>query len=123
MNIGMVCYPSVGGSGIVATELGKSLADRGHQVHFISSEPPVRLGGYHPGVTFHAVHAPGYTLFREPQYLLALTNRIVQVARAVRLDIVHAHYAIPHAAAAYLARQILLATNSANAPKVMGGPE
>jgi N-acetyl-alpha-D-glucosaminyl L-malate synthase BshA len=119
MNIGMVCYPSVGGSGIVATELGKNLADRGHQVHFISSEPPFRLGGYHPGVTFHAVHTPGYPLFREPQYLLALTNRIVQVARAVHLDIVHAHYAIPHAAAAYLARQILLSTNSGTAPKVI----
>ncbi len=119
MNIGMVCYPSVGGSGIVATELGKSLADRGHQVHFISSEAPFRLGGYHAGVTFHAVHTPGYPLFREPQYLLALTNRLVQVARAVHLDVVHAHYAIPHAAAAYLARQILLATNSGSAPKVI----
>lgn len=119
MNIGMVCYPSVGGSGVVATELGKCLADRGHHVHFISSEPPFRLGGYQRGVTFHAVQTPGYPLFREPQYLLALANSIVQVARAVPLDIVHAHYAIPHAAAAYLARQILLSTNSGTAPRVI----
>jgi N-acetyl-alpha-D-glucosaminyl L-malate synthase BshA len=119
MNIGMVCYPSVGGSGIVATELGKALADRGHRVHFLSSEPPFRLGGYHPGITFHGVHTPGYPLFREPQYLLTLANKIVQVSRAFGLDIIHAHYAIPHAAAAYLARQILLSTNHGKAPRVI----
>jgi N-acetyl-alpha-D-glucosaminyl L-malate synthase BshA len=119
MNIGMVCYPSVGGSGIVATELGKALADRGHGVHFISSEPPFRLGGYHPGITFHGVQTPGYPLFREPQYLLTLANKIVQVSRAFELDVIHAHYAIPHAAAAYLARQILLSTNHGKAPRVI----
>jgi N-acetyl-alpha-D-glucosaminyl L-malate synthase BshA len=119
MNIAMVCYPSIGGSGIVATELGKSLADRGHGVHFLSSEPPFRLGGYHPGITFHGVHTPGYPLFREPQYLLTLANKIVQVSRAFELDLIHAHYAIPHAAAAYLARQILRSTNHGSSPRVI----
>ena len=117
MNVGIVCYPSIGGSGVVATELGKWLARNGHRVHFISSEAPFRLGSYQPGVTFHAVHTPGYPLFREPQYLLSLTNRIVQVSRDVGLDVVHAHYAIPHAAAAYLAKQILTAQGGSRVPK------
>ena len=111
MNIGIVCYASVGGSGVVASELARCLADRGHRTHVISSDTPFRLresrGGSDGGVRFHRVETPGYPLFREPQYLLALANRLVQVARAHRLDIIHAHYAIPHAAAAYLARQIL----------------
>jgi N-acetyl-alpha-D-glucosaminyl L-malate synthase BshA len=107
VNIGIVCYASVGGSGIIATELGKSLATRGHHVHVLSSEPPVRFGDYQPGLTFHRVETPSYPLFREPQYLLSLANKIVQVSRAECLDIVHAHYAVPHAAAAYLAKQIL----------------
>lgn len=119
MNIGIVCYPSVGGSGVVATELGRWLARKGHRVHFISSEAPFRLGAYQPGVTFHAVHTPGYPLFREPQYLLSLTNRIVQVSRETGLDIVHAHYAIPHAAAAYLAKQILMAQDGTRVPKII----
>ncbi len=119
MNIGMVCYPSIGGSGVVATELGKCLADRGHRVHFLSSEPPFRLSGYHPGITFHGVQTPGYPLFREPQYLLTLANKIVQVSRAFELEVIHAHYAIPHAAAAYLARQILRATNHGAIPRVI----
>ncbi|MBI4477018.1 MAG: N-acetyl-alpha-D-glucosaminyl L-malate synthase BshA [Acidobacteria bacterium] len=107
MNVGIVCYASVGGSGVVAVELAKCLAARGHDAHVISSEPPFRLREPRPGVWFHRVEAPGYPLFREPQYLLALTNRIVELSRAHQLDIIHAHYAIPHAAAAYLARQIL----------------
>jgi len=107
MNIGIVCYASVGGSGVVASELARSLADRGHHTHVISSDLPFRLRESDAGVRFHRVETPGYPVFREPQYLLALTNRIVQVAIAHQLDIVHAHYAIPHAAAAYLARQIL----------------
>jgi N-acetyl-alpha-D-glucosaminyl L-malate synthase BshA len=115
MNIGIVCYASVGGSGIVATELGKMLAFRGHRVHVLSSEMPFRLGDYQPGLLFHRVEAPTYPLFREPQYLLALANKIVQVSREERLDIVHAHYAVPHATAAYLARQILAATNGTDA--------
>ncbi|MET0163829.1 MAG: glycosyltransferase, partial [Vicinamibacterales bacterium] len=107
MNIGIVCYASVGGSGIVATELGKALARRGHQVHFISTETPFRLGEFQAGLAFHQVLTPTYPLFREPQYLLSLSNRIVQVAREFRLDIIHAHYAVPHATAAFLSRQVL----------------
>jgi N-acetyl-alpha-D-glucosaminyl L-malate synthase BshA len=107
MNIGIVCYASVGGSGVVATELGLALANRGHQIHLISSEPPFRWQDGAPGLFFHAVQVPPYPLFREPQYLLALTNTIARVAGAQKLDIVHAHYAVPHATAAYLARQML----------------
>jgi N-acetyl-alpha-D-glucosaminyl L-malate synthase BshA len=111
MRIGIVCYASVGGSGIIATELGKTLAARGHDVHVLSSDTPFRLGAYQPGLTFHRVETPAYPLFREPQYLLSLANKIVQVARHEHLDIVHAHYAVPHATAAYLARQILAASS------------
>jgi N-acetyl-alpha-D-glucosaminyl L-malate synthase BshA len=113
MNVGIVCYASVGGSGILATELGKTLAGRGHRVHMLSSDMPVRLGDYQPGLWFHRVDTPSYPLFREPQYLLSLANKIVQVARDERLDIVHAHYAIPHATAANLARQVLASTTPA----------
>ena len=107
MNVGIVCYASVGGSGIVATELAKALADRGHDVHMISADTPFRFGEYQPGLLFHRVHTPSYPLFREPQYLLSLANRIVGVSREFSLDVVHAHYAVPHATAAYLAKQIL----------------
>jgi N-acetyl-alpha-D-glucosaminyl L-malate synthase BshA len=107
MNIGILCYASVGGSGIVATELAKALADRGHQVHLVSTDMPFRLGEFHPGLAFHQVQTPSYPLFREPQYLLSLANRLVQVAREFKLDVIHAHYAIPHATAALLARQVL----------------
>jgi N-acetyl-alpha-D-glucosaminyl L-malate synthase BshA len=107
MNVGILCYASVGGSGIVATELGKALADRGHQVHLVSTEMPFRLGEFHPGLAFHQVNTPSYPLFREPQYLLSLANRVVQVAREFKLDIIHAHYAIPHATAALLSKQVL----------------
>ncbi len=107
MNIGIVCYASIGGSGVIASELGKTLAARGHRVHILSSDTPFRLGDYQPGLSFHRVETPTYPLFREPQYLLSLANKIVQVSRSERLDIIHAHYAIPHATAAYLARQIL----------------
>lgn len=113
MNVGIVCYASVGGSGVVASELARCLAERGHRTHVISSDTPFRLRESDSDVRFHRVETPGYPLFREPQYLLALANRVVQVARAHRLDIIHAHYAIPHAAAAYLARQILASTASA----------
>jgi N-acetyl-alpha-D-glucosaminyl L-malate synthase BshA len=107
MNVGIVCYASIGGSGVIATELGKALASRGHHVHILSSDTPFRLGEYQPGLSFHRVETPSYPLFREPQYLLSLATKIVQVSRDEQLDIVHAHYAVPHAAAAYLARQIL----------------
>jgi N-acetyl-alpha-D-glucosaminyl L-malate synthase BshA len=109
MNIGIVCYASVGGSGVVATELGKMLARRGHDVHLISTDTPFRLGEFQPGLMFHQVLTPTYPLFREPQYLLSLANKIAQVSRAASLDIVHAHYAVPHATAAFLAREMLTA--------------
>ena len=117
MNIGIVCYASVGGSGIVATELGKALARRGHQVHFISTETPFRLGEFQAGLAFHQVLTPTYPLFREPQYLLSLSNKIVQVARESSLDIIHAHYAVPHATAAFLSRQVL--ASSGKSPRVV----
>jgi N-acetyl-alpha-D-glucosaminyl L-malate synthase BshA len=119
VNIGIICYASIGGSGIVATELGKMLASRGHHVHVLSSETPFRLGDYQPGLSFHRVEAPTYPLFREPQYLLALANKIVQVSREERLDVIHAHYAVPHATAGYLARQILGAANGGKVPRVI----
>jgi N-acetyl-alpha-D-glucosaminyl L-malate synthase BshA len=119
MNVGIVCYASVGGSGIIATELGKALATRGHHVHLLSSDPPVRFGDYQPGLWFHRVETPSYPLLREPQYLLSLANKIVQVCREERLDVVHAHYAIPHATAAYLARQILASTRGFGVPVVI----
>jgi N-acetyl-alpha-D-glucosaminyl L-malate synthase BshA len=119
MNVGIVCYGSVGGSGIIATELGKALAARGHHVHLLSGETPARLGRYQPGLVFHRVESPSYPLFREPQYLLSLANKIVQVSRQERLDVVHAHYAIPHATAAYLAKQILGAGGSNGVPRII----
>jgi N-acetyl-alpha-D-glucosaminyl L-malate synthase BshA len=118
VNIGMICYASVGGSGIVATELGKALARRGHQVHFISTEMPFRFGEFQAGLSFHQVLTPTYPLFREPQYLLSLSNKIVQVAREFRLDVIHAHYAIPHATAGFLSRQVVGAHGGA-APRVV----
>jgi N-acetyl-alpha-D-glucosaminyl L-malate synthase BshA len=119
MNVGIVCYASMGGSGIVATELGKALADRGHQVHVISADQPFRLGSFHPGLVFHQVNTPSYPLFREPQYVLGLSNTIVQVAREQGLDVIHAHYAVPHATAAVLARQVLDASHRGRAPRVV----
>ena len=118
MKIAIVCYASIGGSGIVATELAKCLAARGHRVHVVSREQPFRLGDDQAGVTFHQVLTPSYPLFREPQYLLSLATRIAQLSREVDLDIIHAHYAIPHATAAYLARQILDSTGGPT-PKVV----
>ena len=111
MNIGMVCYASVGGSGVVATELASALALRGHQIHVISGERPFRWRSGIPGLSFERVEVPPYPLFREPQYLLALTTAIARVSEERRLDIVHAHYAVPHATAAYLARHVLQAAN------------
>ena len=119
MNIGIVCYASIGGSGVIASELGRTLAARGHRVHILSSDTPFRLGAYQPGLSFHRVDTPTYPLFREPQYVLSLANKIVQVAREERLHIIHAHYAIPHATAAYLARQVLAASDQGTAPKVI----
>jgi N-acetyl-alpha-D-glucosaminyl L-malate synthase BshA len=119
VNIGMVCYASVGGSGVVATELAHALADRGHHVHLISSDPPFRWQWGIPGLFFERVSVPAYPLFREPQYLLALATTISRVAEKQQLDIVHAHYAVPHATAAYLADQILMSAPGISAPKTM----
>ena len=121
MNVGIVCYASVGGSGIVATELAKSLAARGHDVHMLSTDTPFRYSEYQPGLSFHRVYTPAYPLFREPQYILSLATSIVRVARECALDVIHAHYAVPHATAAYLARQILESTSNGGArvPKVV----
>lgn len=118
MNIGIICYASVGGSGIVATELGKALAQRGHQVHVISTEMPFRLGEFQAGLSFHQVLTPTYPLFREPQYLLSLSNKVVQVAREFSLDVIHAHYAVPHATAGFLSRQVVGA-HGRTAPRVV----
>jgi L-malate glycosyltransferase len=119
MRIGIVCYASLGGSGVVATELAHALALRGHEVHLISSDEPFRWRAGVPGLVFERVETPTYPLFREPQYLLALTNTIVRISRDHRLDIVHAHYAVPHATAAYLAAQILTAEHVPTPPRML----
>jgi N-acetyl-alpha-D-glucosaminyl L-malate synthase BshA len=104
---------------VVATELAHALALRGHEVHLISSEPPFRWRSDVPGLSFERVQTPAYPLFREPQYLLALTNTLVRVSRERHLDILHAHYAVPHAAAAYLAHQILNSEPGWPAPRTV----
>jgi N-acetyl-alpha-D-glucosaminyl L-malate synthase BshA len=118
MKIGMICYASVGGSGVVATELAHALALRGHEVHLVSSELPFRWRAIR-GLSFERVLAPEYPLFREPQYLLALANTLVRVAHERQLDILHAHYAVPHATAAYLAHQILASGADGRAPRTV----
>ncbi|MBM3286447.1 MAG: N-acetyl-alpha-D-glucosaminyl L-malate synthase BshA [Candidatus Eisenbacteria bacterium] len=107
LRIGVACYPSMGGSGIVATELGLALASRGHEIHFVSYAPPVRLKGYIENVRFHQVITDNYPVFHHPPYMLSLATKLVEVAREHRLDLVHAHYAIPHATCAFLAREML----------------
>jgi L-malate glycosyltransferase len=107
MKIGITCYPTYGGSGVVATELGKALAKRGHSVHFISYALPMRLSGFQDNIVYHEVEMSNYPLFDFPLYTLALSSKMVEVARYEKLDLLHCHYAIPHAASAYLAKQIL----------------
>jgi len=107
LRIGITCYPSYGGSGVVATELGKQLAQRGHEVHFITYEVPFRLNRFEENIYFHGVEVPNYPLFNHPPYLIALANKMVEVAKYHSLDLLHVHYAIPHATAAYLARSVL----------------
>lgn len=107
MKIGIVCYPTYGGSGVVATELGKSLAHMGHEVHFISYKQPFRLGAFEENITFHEVSFTNYPLFEFPPYETALASKLVDVVKYNNLDIIHVHYAIPHASAAFLAKQIL----------------
>lgn len=115
----MVCYASLGGSGVVATELARALVERGHELHVISSERPFRWWDDVAGLSFHPVSVPPYPLFREPQYLLALANTIARVAEERRLDIVHAHYAVPHATAAYLADEMLASIAPPIRPKTV----
>lgn len=107
MKIGITCYPLIGGSGILATALGHELARRGHDVHFFSSSKPVRLDLSQPRVFFHEVVVNEYSLFRYPDYTLPLAVKMSQVAREVGLDVFHVHYAVPHATAAFLAREML----------------
>jgi len=108
MKIGIVCYPTFGGSGVVATELGKALADRGHQVHFVTYNQPARLDLFSENLFYHEVSVSNYPLFDFPPYELALASRLVDVVRFEKLDILHVHYAIPHASAAFMAKQILM---------------
>jgi L-malate glycosyltransferase len=107
MRIGITCYPTYGGSGVVATELGIELAQRGHQVHFISYSQPIRLTEPHPNIHFHEVVVSNYPLFEYPPYDLALATRMAEVAELHNLDLLHVHYAIPHSVSAMLAKQML----------------
>ena len=118
MKIGIVCYATVGGSGVVATELAHALADRGHDVHLVSADLPFRWRWGTRGLAFERVDSPSYPIFHEPQYLLALTNALVRLSRRHQLDIIHAHYAVPHATAAYLAHRIL-ASDPGRPPKTV----
>lgn len=107
MKIGITCYPTYGGSGVVATELGKALALRGHEIHFISYAMPTRLNGFVDNIFYHEVEINNYPLFEFPLYSIALASKMVEVTKFIGLDLLHAHYAIPHATSAYLAREIL----------------
>jgi N-acetyl-alpha-D-glucosaminyl L-malate synthase BshA len=107
MKIGIVCYPTFGGSGVLATELGKALAQKGHEVHFITYQQPVRLDRFDPHIIYHEVQVPTYPLFDFPPYETALASTMVDVIKNRQLDLLHVHYAIPHASAAYMAKQIL----------------
>ncbi|RFB16947.1 N-acetyl-alpha-D-glucosaminyl L-malate synthase BshA [Bacillus sp. HNG] len=107
LKIGITCYPSVGGSGIVATELGKLLAEKGHEIHFISSSLPFRLNKIYTNIYFHEVEVNQYSVFKYPPYDLALASKMAEVTKREKLDLLHVHYAIPHAACAYLAKQMV----------------
>ena len=107
MKIGIVCYPTFGGSGVLATELGKGLAENGHQVHFITYSQPARLDFFSENLFYHEVSVSNYPLFDYAPYELALASKLVDVVRFEKLDILHVHYAIPHASAAFMAKQIL----------------
>lgn len=107
LKIGITCYPSVGGSGVVATELGKLLAERGHEIHFITSSLPFRLNKVYCNITFHEVEVNQYSVFKYPPYDLALASKMAEVAKREQLDLLHVHYAIPHAICAFLAKQMV----------------
>jgi N-acetyl-alpha-D-glucosaminyl L-malate synthase BshA len=118
MKIGITCYPTYGGSGVVGTELGIELAQRGHEVHFIAYQQPIRLNTQQPGIFFHEVTVSQYPLFEYPPYDLALATRMAEVAEIYNLDILHVHYAIPHSVSALLARQMLAAQQNGKARKL-----
>ncbi len=115
MKIGITCYPVAGGSGIVATELGRKLAERGHQVHFISYALPFRLDVYQQNLFFHEVETTAYPLFKHPPYTLALATKMAEVISHYGLEILHVHYAVPHATCAFLAKQLIECTR----PKII----
>ena len=115
MKIGMVLYPTFGGSGVVGTELGKALARKGHQVHFITYSQPVRLGSFHENIFYHEVSVSNYPLFDYQPYETELASKLVDVVKYEKLDLLHVHYAIPHASAAFMAQQILK-THGINIP-------
>lgn len=106
LKIGITCYPTLGGSGVVATELGKLLAERGHEIHFITHSIPFRLGKFHKNIFFHEVEVNDYYVFRYPPYDLSLASKMAQVSQMQQLDLLHVHYAVPHAVCAYLAKQM-----------------
>src|SRR5215472_17279294 len=118
MKIGITCYPTYGGSGVVGTELGIELAQRGHEVHFIAYQQPIRLNTKQPRIFFHEVTVSQYPLFEYPPYDLALATRMAEVAEIYGLDILHVHYAIPHSVSALLARQMLAAQTNGKARKL-----
>ena len=107
MKIAIVCYPTFGGSGVVATELGLELARRGHEIHFITYSQPVRLALLNPNVHYHQVNVPEYPLFHYQPYELALSSKLVDMVKLYKIDVLHVHYAIPHAYAGYMAKQML----------------
>jgi N-acetyl-alpha-D-glucosaminyl L-malate synthase BshA len=107
LKIGITCYPSLGGSGVVATELGKLLAEKGHEVHFITHSIPFRLGKFQKNIFYHEVEVNDYYVFKYPPYDLALATKMAQVAKMQNLDLFHVHYAVPHAVCAFLAKQML----------------
>ena len=106
LKVGVICYPTVGGSGVVATELGLKMAERGHEIHFITSSRPFRIPDVHPNIQFHEVKIDGYAVFKFPPYDIALANRIAQVIEEEELDLLHVHYAVPHAISAALAKDM-----------------
>lgn len=107
MRIGVICYPSYGGSGVIATELGKKLAKRGHQIHFVSYDRPFKLNMFHQNIYYHEVEVLDYPLFKFPPYMIALASKISEISKWAELDLVHVHYAIPHAVSAFLAQQLV----------------
>jgi len=118
MKIGITCYPTYGGSGVVATELGMELAQRGHDIHFITYSQPIRLSTAHPHIHYHEVEVSRYPLFEYPPYDLALATRMAEVAQIYDLDLLHVHYAIPHSVSALLARQLLASSTTLSPRKL-----